>query len=151
MKTPAYPANITPDEDGRYVVTFPDFTWGTTDGATLDEAIFEAEDCLAEVIASTITNGEDLPEPSAPSGDQVVIHPPVEMAAKALLYIAVKHRKIKTIDLARELHVNEKEARRILDPYHKTKIPRLEQALRICGKRVVLSVEDDDEEHAACA
>ena len=30
-----YPAEIERDEDGRYVVVFPDFGWGATDGATL--------------------------------------------------------------------------------------------------------------------
>ena len=29
-----YPAEFERDEDGRHVVTFPDFGWGATDGAT---------------------------------------------------------------------------------------------------------------------
>jgi antitoxin HicB len=145
MTTLAYAANFTPDDDGRYVVTFPDFGWGATDGATMEEAIFEAEDCLAEIIASTISDGEDLPEASAPVKGQVLIYPPAEIAAKAMLYITVKKMKFKTIDLARGLHVDEKEARRILNPHHKTKLPRLEQALRVVGKRMVLSFEDEDD------
>ena len=35
-----YPAEIERDEDGRFVVAFPDFGWGATDGATRDEAIY---------------------------------------------------------------------------------------------------------------
>ena len=34
-----YPVELERDEDGRFVVTFPDFGWGATDGATLDEAL----------------------------------------------------------------------------------------------------------------
>ena len=59
-----YPAEIERDEDGRYVVTFPDFGWGATDGATRDEALAEARDLLRELIATTIREGADLPEPS---------------------------------------------------------------------------------------
>lgn len=59
-----YPADIERDEDGRYVVAFPDFGWGATDGATRDEALDEARDLLRELIATTIREGKDLPAPS---------------------------------------------------------------------------------------
>ena len=59
-----YPAEIEHDEDGRYVVSFPDFGWGATDGATREEALFEAKDLLRELMATTIREGEALPEPS---------------------------------------------------------------------------------------
>ena len=59
-----YPAEIERDEDGRYVVAFPDFGWGATDGTTRDEAVAEAKDLLRELIATTIREGGDLPEPS---------------------------------------------------------------------------------------
>lgn len=59
-----YLAEIERDEDGRFVVTFPDFGWGATDGATRDEALDEAKDLLRELIATTIGEGKALPEPS---------------------------------------------------------------------------------------
>ena len=62
--THAYPAEIKRDEDGRYIVTFPDFGWGATDGATEDEALSEARDLLRELIATTIRESKELPEPS---------------------------------------------------------------------------------------
>ena len=60
----SYPAEIERDEDGRYVVTFPDFGWGATDGATLEEARAEAGDLLRELIAATMREGANLPAPS---------------------------------------------------------------------------------------
>ena len=45
-----YPAEIERTEEGRYVVTFPDFVWGATDGATRDEALAETRDLLLEMI-----------------------------------------------------------------------------------------------------
>ena len=59
-----YPAEIERDEDGRHVVTFPDFGWGATDGGTQEEALAEAHDLLRELIAATTREGKDLPQPS---------------------------------------------------------------------------------------
>ena len=59
-----YPAAIERDEDGRYVVVFPDFGWGATDGATLEEAPSEAGDLLRELMVTTMREGKRLPEPS---------------------------------------------------------------------------------------
>ena len=56
-----YPAEVERDEDGRHVVTFPDFGWGATDGATRDEALAEARDLLRELIAATMREGKGLP------------------------------------------------------------------------------------------
>lgn len=62
--TRSYPAEVERDADGRFVVTFPDFGWGATDGATLDEALAEASDLLRELIATSIREGHALPAPS---------------------------------------------------------------------------------------
>ena len=77
-----YPAEIERDEDGRYVVTFPDFGWGATDGATRDEALTQARDLLRELIAATMREGKDLPGPSRARG-RFVVAPPVPIALKA--------------------------------------------------------------------
>ena len=77
--THAYPAKIERDENGRYVVTFPDFGWGATDGATRDEALAEAGDLLRELIATTMREGAGLPEPSRGSKQRPLIVPPVQI------------------------------------------------------------------------
>ena len=75
-----YPAEIERDEDGRYVVTFPDFGWGATDGATRNEALAEAGDLLRELIATTMREGAHLPAPSRGSKRRTLIVPPVQIA-----------------------------------------------------------------------
>ena len=97
-----YPAEIERDEDGRLVVTFPDFGWGATDGATRDEALAEGKDLLRELIATTIREGEDLPEPSQVGKDQALIVPPVQIALKAALYEAWRQAGISQRRLARD-------------------------------------------------
>lgn len=62
-----HPAEIERDADGRFVVTFPDFGWGATDGATREEALVEARDLLRELIATTIRDGQVSPAASSAS------------------------------------------------------------------------------------
>jgi len=59
---------------------------------------------------------------------------------RAAVYLAVRKPGVSKSELARRLGVNEKEARRMLDPRHSTKVPALEHALHGLGKRVELRV-----------
>ena len=135
-----YPAEIERDEDGRVVVTFPDFGWGATDGATRDEALLEARDLLRELIAATIREGKDLPEPSRARKQRPLVVPPVQIALKAALYEAYREAGISQRRLARELDIAESEVRRMLNPEHGTKAATMDRALRRLGKRVTVTV-----------
>ncbi len=80
-----YPADVERDEDGRHVVSFPDFGWGATDGATREEALVEARDLLRELIGTTIREGGALPEPSPADEQRPTVVPRVRIALKARL------------------------------------------------------------------
>ena len=135
-----YPAEIECDEDGRYVVAFPDFGWGATDGETREEALAEAKDLLRELIATTIREGGDLPEPSRAGRARPLVVPPVHTALKAALYGAWRQAGISQRSLARDLDVTETEVRRMLNPEHGTEAATIERALRRLGKRVTVTV-----------
>ena len=135
-----YPAELERDEDGRYVVTFPDFGWGATDGATRDEAAAEARDLLRELIAATMREGKDLPEPSRATSHRPLVIPPLPIALKAALYEALRSAGMSQRHLARNLEVAESEVRRMLNPDHATKAATIERALRVLGKRVSVTV-----------
>ena len=139
MNILTYPVNIEQDEDGRFVVTFPDLPYGATDGATLEEALFDAQDCLDEVIAGLLADNKNLPKPTT-SKYMVPVSP--EIATKHALRVAFEESGLTRVEVARRLHVNEKEFRRILDPATHTKSKRMNKALRLFGKRVVVSIED---------
>ena len=64
------------DTNGRQFIAFPDFGWGTTDGASRDEALAEARDLLRELIATTIREGKDLPEPTRGGKWRTLVTPP---------------------------------------------------------------------------
>ena len=123
-----------------YVVVFPDFGWGATDGANLDEALSEARDLLRELIAATIREGNDLPQPSRASEQRPLIVPPVPIALKAALYQAFREAAVSRRRLALDLGVAESEVRRMLNPDHATKAATIDRALRRLGKRISLSV-----------
>lgn len=137
-----YPAKTTTDKDGRVLVTFPDVHGAATDGANLKEALNEAQDCLAESIAAAMAAGEDLPVPSKVKRGQSLIPLSASVAVKAALYTVMREQNRSNSWLARQLKVNEKEARRMLDPYHVTKLPRMHEALHALGKDIVIGVRD---------
>lgn len=137
-----YPVDVERDEDGRHVVAFPDFGWGATDGATREEALAEARDLLRELIATTIREGDDLPEPSPTGEERPMVVPPVQIALKAALYDAWRKAGISRRQFARDLDVAESEVRRMLNPDHATKAATIDRALRRLGKRLTVTVSE---------
>jgi antitoxin HicB len=137
-----YPAKIKTDEDGRFLVVFPDVRGAITDGASKEEALDEAQDCLAEAIAAAMYANEELTLPSPRKRGQVLISLPAPLATKALLYSTLREQKHSNTWLAAQLDVDEKEVRRMLDPYHATKLPRVSEALQVLGKEMVIGVRE---------
>jgi antitoxin HicB len=64
------------------------------------------------------------------------------IAGKLALYLAVREQGISNSELARRLGVRETVVRRMLDPDHETKSEKLQAALDVLGKRIVVAVED---------
>jgi antitoxin HicB len=82
-----YPARFEPAAEGGFVVTFPDFEWGVTQGDTEAEAREMAADALTMIIKEHIRGGERLPQPSKPRGRKYrMIRLPALAAGKAELY-----------------------------------------------------------------
>ena len=137
-----YPATLTPEKEGGFMVRFTDLPEAITSGADRHDTLVQAADCLEEAIAGRITDGLDIPQPSSPRRNQILVTVPAPTAAKAALYLAMRAAKIKNTEMARRLGCNEKEVRRMLDPRHPTKLPRIQKALEALGRRLVVSMED---------
>ena len=80
-----YPAVLQKDDNGTWLVTFPDFDDAVTFGDTPDVALAHAVDALETVIVSRMKHELDVPTPSPARGRPLVSIPP-RIAAKALLY-----------------------------------------------------------------
>lgn len=136
-----YPVTITLDNvDGGYVVTFREIPEAITQGDTVEECLIEAADCLEEAIAGRIRRGDELPSPSKRRKGEKLIPVPIQTAMKAALYLSMKEKGISKSELARKISTHEKVIRRMLDPYHGTRIPAMEHALFALGKNVELHV-----------
>ena len=62
----SYPAIFSPAEEGGYTVNFPDLEGCFTEGDTLTEAFYMAEDVLALILYGYETDGRAIPAPSDP-------------------------------------------------------------------------------------
>ena len=102
----AYPFTVTPDEDGRLVVAFPDVEGASTDGADETEAIANAPDCLMAALIGYITSREPIPRPSPARGRPTVTLPPL-VAAKLALYSAMLEQHVTAADLANRMGKSE--------------------------------------------
>ena len=141
MRRFVYPVKLSPDKrDGGYVVTCRDLPEAITQGETVEEALAEAADCLEEAIAGRIEEGSDIPAPSAAKRRERLVSVPPSMALKAAVYLSVRDAGITNSEFARRLRLDEKEVRRMLDPHHPTKLPRIEAALSALGRHVQLSL-----------
>jgi antitoxin HicB len=143
VRTFVYPARF--ERGGRpgvVVVTFRDVPEAITQGKGAKDAIWQAADCLEEAIAGRIAGGREIPKASRAARGERPIPVPAPMAAKAALYLTMREAGITNVELARKLGCDEKEVRRMLDPRHPTKLPRIREALDALGKRLVVSVEE---------
>lgn len=139
-----YPAVLTPDdEEGGFVVTFVDLPEAVTQGEDVDNALEEATDCLDEAVANRMTMGMPIPKPSRIDKGHHAVSLPAQTAAKAALYVALREAKISKTELARRLHCDEKEVRRLLDPRHPSKLPRIESAMAAVGHKLVVGLQSE--------
>jgi len=143
MRTFAYPVKLEPGENPEIlIVTFRDVPEAITQGHGEKDALWQAADCLEEAIAGRIADGRPIPIASKPARTERLIPLPAPMAAKAALYLALKDAAMSNVQLARKLNCDEKEVRRMLDPKHSTKLPRIKEALEALGKRLVVSMDE---------
>ena len=111
------------------------------DGKNVPEALEEASDCLGSEIAFRMADKEDIPRPSSLRRRQRLIPVPLYLAPKLALYLAVREQKLTNSEVARRLGVTEAVVRRLLDPRHDSKSEKVQAALAVLGRRIVVSVE----------
>jgi antitoxin HicB len=141
MRTFVFAARFKADrENGGFVVTFRDVPEAITQGDSLEECKEDAAGALQAAIEGRIMDDLEIPTPSSAKRGEHLVAVPIHTAMKAALYEKIREAGITRVELARRLGIDEKEARRILDPYHSTKVERLEQALATLGCHAELRV-----------
>ena len=127
------------DPDGGVLATFPDVPEAITFGDDRDDAIRSAQEALAVALFGYLKEGRKLPAAKRKTGTFVA--PQATDVLKIAVVEAWQEGGISKSEFARMLGVDEKEARRILDPDAATKADRLEEALSILGRKVHIAVE----------
>ena len=136
----AYPCQLSADDDGGLVATFPDVPEAITGGRNRAEAMAMAEDALATALAGYVHEKWDIPTPSEAADDQVSVPVPTVVAAKLALYTAMRAQRITKVELADRLGVSESAARKLTNPDHRSHISQVQRALRSVGRSLKVEV-----------
>ena len=136
----AYPCQLTPDEDGGFVATFPDVPEAITGGDDRAEALAMAEDALATALAGYVHEKWEIPTPSEPVDGQFSVPVPSVVAAKLALYSAMRAQRITKVELAERLGVTESAVRKLTNPDHRSHMSQVQRALREVGRRLKVEV-----------
>ena len=111
----------------------------------MEDALWQAADCLEEAIAGRVRRGDAIPVASRPKPGQHVVPVPATTALKAALHLAMRESRVGKTELARRLGCDEKAIRRLLDPRHGSRngsrIGAIQDAIQALGKRVVVGIE----------
>jgi antitoxin HicB len=137
----AFPATLEILDDGETsLVRFVDMDWVITFGKDAREIREQAIDALEVGVAAYMNDGKPIPAPSRPKPGQAVFETGPIMTAKAALYEAMRDKGMSNVALAKKLGVAETEVRRLLSPRHNSKIERLDKALAVFGKHIVVQI-----------
>jgi antitoxin HicB len=137
----SYPVKLTADKhDGGFVVTCRDLPEAITQGNDKAEALDQAEGAVQAALEARINDKLDIPAPSEIKRGEVLATVPVSTAMKAALYSTMKAQGVNNSQLAAMLGMDEKAARRMLDPGYQSKVPALEKALQVLGRRATVTI-----------
>jgi antitoxin HicB len=132
-----YPANIV-KEDETFLVTFPDLDNVVTFGATIEEAIQNAEDALNGCLASDFERNFSIPEPSIITGEDIQT-----ITVAPHVAVAIMLRKLRAdasqVEIARKLNIAYQVYQRLENPRKANPtLKTLEKIARVFGKHVEL-------------
>ena len=132
----AYPVSL---QRGRatVLVSFPDVPEALTEGATEQEALSEAADCLVAALGGYVDSGRRIP---TPSGGSRVIELTAMITAKLALYEAMRENDVDEVALAERLGTPRGTVRRLIDLDHRSHIDQIAEALDALGKHLVVEV-----------
>lgn len=135
-----YPAVLTPNGEGGFIVTFPDVLEAITEIWNKEELKETATDCLVTAVDFYIEDHRLFPAPSKTKKDNVIIQLPISISAKILLLNTMVSGNIRPVDLAKKMGIKPQEVNRIIDTGHTTKIDTIAKALDVLGKNLQLSI-----------
>jgi antitoxin HicB len=134
----AYLALFEPDrEAGGYVVTFPDFGYGVTQGETGEEAMEMARDLLMLTIGDYIGESRPLPPAKRHRGSKFRPVPLSALqSAKVDLYTAFLESGLTKAEFARRIGISKTHIPRLFSLRHHSRLDLIESGFAALGKRL---------------
>lgn len=136
-----YPCSLTQNGDDGFTARFRDVPEAITEGGSVNEALANAADALEVALLGRMKDGLDLPAPSAGKKGDHLVSVSAQAGAKLALYQAFRESGLSRVALAKKLGKDEAEVRRMLDPYHATRLTALDGAMRAMGRRLLVVAE----------
>lgn len=136
----AWPVDLTPQEDGTILVSFPDIPEALTDGETKEEAMAQAQDCLIAALGGYVAARRPIPNPAQAQGRPMIALPALA-AAKVALYVTMRAERVGNTALAVRLGLSEGAVRRLIDLDHRSHIGQIEKALHVMGQQLTVSTQ----------
>jgi antitoxin HicB len=137
-----YRVKLTPDDNGTFLVTSPDFPEVITFGETREDALHYAVGAFREMIASKIHAKQTIPQPSRVRASDDFVTLPLQTEMKVRMYESMLQSGIKKSQLARKMKLHRQEIERLLDFEHATSLNKIESAFAAMGKRLHIEVAD---------
>jgi len=135
-----FPIELIPDEeDGGFVVTFPDIPEAITQGENREEVFLYAQESLETALMMYIEKQRDLPRPS-PAKNHPTISPDALECAKLSIYVAMREQKVPKMELAQRLHWHIPQVVQLFDLDYTSQLAQIEQVAASLGKRVELQI-----------
>ncbi len=128
----AYPITLKEEDDGTWLVDFPDFPECHTFGDDRDGALKYAIDALDTALFGRMIDKENIPAPS-PARGRPLVRPTLQMALKALVYQAMRDGGVRKVDLRRRLDWSPAQVERLLSPRHASRLAQFDAAAEALG------------------
>lgn len=139
----AYHALFEPAAEGGYVVTFPDFGDGGTQGDTIEEAHEMAEDLLKSLLSRTMKERRPIPPPGKTRGRNLrAVRLSALVAAKIELYNAMRKQGVRKSGLARRMRQPKQQVERLLDLRHACRLDQLEAPFGALNEQLSIEVRN---------
>jgi antitoxin HicB len=136
----AYPVILT--KDGNSIIAeFPDVPEAMTTGSDENNVLEWAQDALVVALSGYLDERKDIPKPSKlKTGQKTVILPPM-IASKLAIYQAMRDQRVTQAELAKRLHCDAKQIRRLLDLDQHSRMDFIDDALHELGKMLVIDIQ----------
>jgi antitoxin HicB len=135
-----YPVTIDELQNGDVMVQFPDVPEAMTYGETREQALQWAQDALQVALSGYMDERRNIPRPSGPAPGQATVGPTPMAGVKLCIYQAMRDHDLSQLALARRLHCDARQVRRLLDLDHNSTLNQLLDACEVLDLRARIEV-----------